>query len=164
MKILLLEDCPFRKKKFEVIFSGFTFEMLAESVELDGMDVFVTEKSDEAIASVLEGGYDVFFLDHDLSEEDIMCHPGDNTVNKTGYDFLCDLEEKVYNGKIEALNSLRCVVVHSLNPGGRKRMIESLKAIRKRHSLGFSISEHPFVWSNKKKVFEYLREALKEQA
>ena len=76
--------------------------------------------------------FSYLFLDHDLSEEDIMCIPGQKTLCPTGMDFV-DWLIKNYN-PCDFMH-IKC---HSWNSSARLRMFQALQA------KGFSVSQKPF--------------------
>jgi hypothetical protein len=96
----------------------------------------------EAVEHLHAFDYDVMFLDHDLSLEDVMCNPDGPTNAKTGYDFVkyFGLSEQVYQ-KILARDTF--VVVHSYNPVGAKRMVDQL------NDYGIRNIYQPFAWRGK---------------
>ena len=57
-------------------------------------------------------------LDHDLGEG-----------IKTGYDFMVWLEERAFNGTYKRIPPIK---VHSANPVGKKRMLQSLKSMERK--------------------------------
>ena len=59
-------------------------------------------------------------LDHDLGED-----------TPSGYDFMVWLEEKVFTGKYKEIPNIK---VHSANPVGKKRMMQSLNSMKKKLS------------------------------
>ena len=88
---------------------------------------------DEFVEANKIDGYDYMFLDHDLSHDAIMCDP-DNIEEKTGTD--------VANWIVENIEPMHVaeIIVHSLNPVGRERMVNIL------NDAGFYAKECPFYY------------------
>ncbi len=74
---------------------------------------------DEAVSFCGAIDFGCCSLDHDLG--------GD----KSGYDFICFLEERASEG-----GALPAIDVHTDNPVGRERMLLAIKAIRVRFGIG----------------------------
>lgn len=87
----------------------------------DDFNVTYVFTYEEFVEAYLTDDFDVLFLDHDLSEKAILCDP-DNIDEMTGTDVakwlvsIHDLSKKTLPG----------IVVHSLNPAGRARMVDIL--------------------------------------
>jgi hypothetical protein len=78
--------------------------------------------------------YDKVWLDHDLSESDIMCDPK-QTRSKTGSDIA-----KFIGENLSEERRPKEVIVHSLNPVGAENMINILG------DYGIKASWIPFGW------------------
>lgn len=76
--------------------------------------------ADEAIAFLKTGRVSFASLDHDLSENATLGRPGCN--EKTGYTVICWLEE---HPEFWPPDGCR---VHSMNPVGKAKMLEVVKA------------------------------------
>lgn len=74
---------------------------------------------DQFIGEMLNDDFDILFLDHDLSGAAINCDP-DNIDERTGTDVAKWL---VKHFEFASNNKRPGVVVHSLNPIGRTRMV-----------------------------------------
>lgn len=118
MKILFLDDSLTRHKMFRQNSIGHTVHQVYDA--------------QDCLDKMRENEYDMVFLDHDLDEETI------NQVN-----------EHEQNGSYVAKQMVReslCknskIVIHSLNPDGRKNMMSILK------SGGYcDVEEFPFAWT-----------------
>jgi hypothetical protein len=108
MKALFLDDMDQRHKSFHNKF-GDQFE----TTHVYGFGEFITAMTND--------DYDILFLDHDLSETAIMCDP-DDIDERTGSDAAKWLV-RYYADK----DFKPGVVVHSMNPIGRKNMVSILK-------------------------------------
>lgn len=100
MNILVVEDNPFRIKKFERA--------------LIGSVVDYTDNAHEGIIFVKEREYDIIFLDHDLGGRE---HVSSNDLN-TGFQVA-----KAIKG---TPNESAFIVIHSANPVGAKNMQQQL--------------------------------------
>jgi hypothetical protein len=87
----------------------------------------------EATAAMMKQSFDVVFLDHDLSLESIMCDP-ETSEELTGTSVAKWMVEFFENSLLPKPQ----VVLHSLNPEGRKRMKMILR------DAGFEVKEIPF--------------------
>lgn len=76
---------------------------------------FHARSYDEAVSLYNARAFDVVSLDHDLG--------GD----KTGYDFLCFIEERIVNG-----GDVPEIRLHTANPVGRQRMQLAIDSIARR--------------------------------
>ena len=100
MKVLILDDEPYRHKLFRL--------HLAAEERTHVMT------ADECIDALREEKWDIVFLDHDLGGMQMVVSMSD-TGEKTGYQVACFLEEfPIYKPTK--------VIVHSLNPAGAKNM------------------------------------------
>jgi CheY-like chemotaxis protein len=98
MRILILEDDPYRNEAFRERYPGAVIVCDAQA----------------AIGLLLEHEWDLLFLDHDLGGETfVLSGPG------TGYEVACWLQE--HPGCIPPK-----VILHSMNPSGRSRMKQAL--------------------------------------
>lgn len=84
-----------------------------------GPDGWTTIRNVFNLMNILEQRDDVthLSLDHDLGEN-----------QKTGYDVLCWIEEKVFNGQ---MTNVPVLTIHSANPVGRDRMKMVIKNIER---------------------------------
>lgn len=100
MNILILEDCPERRKSFSFRFADH--------------NIVFTEDTKEAIKLLAEQKWDALFLDHDLGGNVyVPSGPG------TGYEVAKWLEENQ--------NRMPMVVyIHTLNPSGQEKMKAAL--------------------------------------
>jgi len=132
LKILILEDDQNRINLFQK--------------HLIGHEVVVTDKVDECIDYLKEGGFHFLFLDHDLGGRVYVESGGDEP---TGYDvakWLSETEENIF---------ILHTIVHSLNEWGRKNILGLLKDSK------FNASEIPFIWT-KDNLSEVLVETFNE--
>jgi CheY-like chemotaxis protein len=115
MKILILDDDEIRQRLFKKKYSDPLFDLT------QCYDVKST------IENLKTETYDYIFLDHDLGSQQ-MVDSGDNT----GYEVAVWINEN--------LNYIpRCIYIHSLNPAGRKNMVQVLEN-------KFNVIERPFMW------------------
>lgn len=112
MKILILEDDPFRIELFKVYLEPLNFQ------------VTYCSQANEATAELYDNNnYDLIFLDHDLGGEVFV----DSTRDDTGAAvarWLANeetIEGKPYNRGIS-------IVIHSMNPAGQRNMQGILEA------------------------------------
>ena len=118
-KILILDDDHVRHQQFANKYATEDLTQVHTSVE--------------AIAKLKEHKFDYVFLDHDLGGEQMVdSGPG------TGY----EVAEWIANN--EDSHPKKCVILHSLNPPGRKNMCTVLK------SKGVRVMERPFLWMKDK--------------
>ncbi len=91
---------------------------------------------DEALIEINATPYlfDAMFLDHDLSDEAVMCDP-DNTYEKTGTDIAKHIINTIDTKKLK--KNLK-IVCHSMNPKGRDKMTKLLK------KAGFNATDFAF--------------------
>lgn len=75
---------------------------------------------EEAIKKLQTENYEVLYLDHDLSDESIMCDPND-CQEKTG----TDLAKWIVKNKTP--DDFVQIICHSLNPAGRVNMVNILR-------------------------------------
>ena len=94
-------------------------------------DVVQAYSYEDYLEVIEEHEYLLLFLDHDLSENAIMCDI-DNIDERTGTDVVRDLIPR-FEGREKP-----GVIVHSLNPPGRRRMAEELR------DAGWDAKEFPF--------------------
>jgi hypothetical protein len=73
---------------------------------------------DEAVELCISFKFDTVSLDHDLGEE------------KTGYDFLCFLEDRHHDDSMMPI-----ILIHTANPVGRQRMQLALASIKRRTEM-----------------------------
>lgn len=130
LKILILEDDPERHKLF--------------IKNLIGHDVTIVDNVSECISLLDNNYYHFLFLDHDLGGNVYVESGGDE---ETGYDVAKWMYEK-YSKEGVSLDFLPlCILVHSLNPDGRKNIVGALKDMQK---SGFcsdvAVREAPFIW------------------
>jgi len=120
MKVLFLDDDEQRHTMFEFKHRG-------------QLDITHVRNYDEFIDAVQSGErYEMYFLDHDLSDEDAMVEPGASSKEKTG----TDVAEWIASN-VDAKNGPG-IVVHSLNPPGAERMALNLR------NAGFDVVKQPF--------------------
>lgn len=119
-KILILEDDYFRIKHFKKRLIG-KFEVLD-----------IVDKASDCIKKLSKNKYDLIFLDHDLDNDQFVPTKHSNTGSEVARWFL-------ENPKNENWNST--IILHSLNPTGRKFMKSSIP----------NSFEIPFVW--KEEIF-----------
>lgn len=114
-KILILDDDSTRHSLFAVKYAS---ENLTH-----------VETVSDAIDELKGNKFDYVFLDHDLGGTQMVeSGPG------TGY----EVAEWIANNEESHPN--KCVMLHSLNPPGRKNMCNVLK------SKGVHVIERPFLW------------------
>lgn len=114
MTVLFLDDSNDRHKTF------------ADAVS--GTGIVHVHSAKEAIDAIKKNVFDQIFLDHDLSEEDIMSVVGDDTTVPTGMavvDFLC---ETFTDGR-----KMPTVIIHSCNEPAARIMESKLNAIKNAH-------------------------------
>lgn len=110
-KILFLDDMDTRH---------FSFMKYAS-----GMDVTYVWTADEAIDALKKTEFTQVFLDHDLSEEDIMVKVGEKSKVKTGMDvvdFIVTMEKQPQS-----------IVIHSHNPPASTEMFSRLNESKQSH-------------------------------
>ncbi len=100
MKVLVVEDNPFRIKKFKS--------------ELRRCAVDYTDNAHEGIFLVREKEYDLIFLDHDLGNRECV----DSDDSNTGFQVA-----KAIKG---TPNESALIIIHSANPVGAKNMQQEL--------------------------------------
>ena len=101
MKILILEDSPYRNKIF--------------SKKLFRHDVYLYDNVIDAVDAInLIGPFDLYFLDHDLDGEVFV---GSEKAN-TGYQLAKYMAKEEVEGSI---------IIHSLNPAGAANMKAALE-------------------------------------
>jgi len=106
VKILFIDDSPYRHIDFTKL--------------IPDADMVFNYK--QAINALCHTMYDIIFLDHDLSEEDIGCLPGVTNKDKTGTDIVNFM---VQNN----IKPTEAVVIHSFNPIGSDRMERILQDV-----------------------------------
>jgi len=84
------------------------------------VDIVHVWSCDEAVATLSSRQFDMVFLDHDLSEEDVMSVPGQKTKCKTGMDVVEYIES------MERQTRPTRAVVHSMNPVASRLMVNRL--------------------------------------
>lgn len=114
MKILILEDDENRVQKFKQNFIG--------------CELFITHLPSQANEWLEKEEFDFIFLDHDLEDSHYIVDCVSNET--TG---LCTAE---FLGNNMNLSKKATVVVHSLNPNGRTRMMAALGE-RVKHEIPF---------------------------
>jgi CheY-like chemotaxis protein len=101
VRILFLDDDPSRHEEFQRQLLGL------------GTDITAVLTSDEAIAALKAGTFDVIFLDHDLGGQIyVPSGPG------TGFEVAQRL--------VETPNKTAQVIVHSINEQGAREMLKVL--------------------------------------
>ena len=100
MKILVVEDNPYRIKKFKS--------------ELIGCAVDYTDNAYDGIILVREKEYDLIFLDHDLGGRELVSSKDSNT----GF--------QVAKAIKDTPNESALIIIHSANPVGAKNMQQEL--------------------------------------
>ena len=124
MKALFLDDLEDRHV---------SFKKLHDSSFPTGVDYVYTY--DAAVDHLKHIEYNMVFLDHDLSFGAIMCDP-DDCDEKTGTDLVQWIVQHMDPNDPNTPG----FVIHSLNPVGRKRMVDVLVA------AGFDAKPYPFYW------------------
>lgn len=121
MKVLILDD----KAERHVVFRR----------KLIGHELIHAYTYDEGIIEVNTdpSSFDVMFLDHDLSENSILCDPH-TAKEPTGSTFAQHLADLGFGAFKPELG----VFLHSLNPAGRVNMLNILR------NAGFNCHELPF--------------------
>ena len=119
MRALFLDDMSERHRQFKS----------KHSKEFEHVDYVYTY--DDAVKYLKSHTYNAVFLDHELSENAIMCDP-DDIDERTGADLAIWI---VQNMETEDAPGF---VIHSLNPVGRERMVNLLR------DAGFDASGIPF--------------------
>lgn len=102
MNILFLDDNELRHEAFR-------------SLPLSFDTVIHSYSYEEAVNALKQVDFNILFLDHDLSEEDIMCTPGIDNRGKTG----TDLARWIVTAPIKRPD---LVILHTFNPVGAKTM------------------------------------------
>lgn len=120
MKVLFLDDMKERHRMF-FNHHGHNF------------DIIPAYSYAEFVRLIREHEFGMLFLDHDLSETAIMCDP-DDIDEKTGTDAALFIVQTIDPASENAPG----IVLHSLNPLGRKRMFQILS------EAGFDVKETPF--------------------
>jgi hypothetical protein len=115
MKILILEDDDRRIRKFKENFIG--------------AQLFITHLPAVANKWLDEEEFDFIFLDHDLADEHYL---QDTACSETTG--LCTAE---YLGNNPKLCGKATIIIHSLNPNGRQRMMVALGE-RTKHEIPFT--------------------------
>jgi CheY-like chemotaxis protein len=121
MRILFLDDMEDRHR------------VIAAQARAAGHELVPVETAAEAIA-ILERGeaWDLVCLDHDLNSEHMLRYMNGATElnpkgDGTGYDVACWLEARYPKGTPCPIGS---VIVHSINPEGRSRMLRALRFVQ----------------------------------
>jgi len=122
MKILFLDDMSTRHKAFHALYRNDFDEM----TYVYDYDEFVFEMKNSV--------FDLLFLDHDLSVNTINMNP-DDYDERSGTDVVNWIVENICHPR-EARPG---VIVHSMNPAGRERMVSILR------DGGFDAVECPFI-------------------
>lgn len=107
MKFLFLDDMKGRHRQFKEWFP---------SQDVDYVFTYA-----DCIKMLERTEYDSVFLDHDLSEQDILCDP-QTAKGKTG----SDVAEWIVANKQP--QQIPMIVVHSLNPVGATNMVNILSS------------------------------------
>lgn len=113
VRIMFLDDDEGRHRIFS--------DMIGRSA-----DIVHVRSYDEAVrelAASCVDPFDIVFLDHDLSEEDVMILPGQPTKCKTGMDvvsYITSMQEGVRPSR---------AVVHSMNTPAREQMVVVLGSV-----------------------------------
>ena len=105
LKILILEDDPYRIKNFKKMLSLDNTLFLSDNVE-ECKSIYNDNKP-----------FDVIFLDHDLGGEIFV----DSNEKNTGYQFSKFIMNEGVNNS---------VIIHSMNPAGAQRMRSILPGSR----------------------------------
>lgn len=98
----------------------------------DGLQIYRAYSAAEAISLLNERNFDQVFLDHDLSEDDIMVAPGASSKVPTG--------QTVVDHIMTMQDPPRQVFVHSCNGPAAERMALTLRE----HPVGIKIIVMPF--------------------
>lgn len=106
MRILVLEDNPYRVKKFRR-------ELIGNIVDC-AVDVRI------ATSFLVAHKYDLMFLDHDLGQQEMV----DSSEEDTGYQFALAIAADERNRNV-------AVVVHSCNPAGADNIVAVLPSAAK---------------------------------
>lgn len=106
-KVLFLDDMPERHKSFR------------QAVGLTEIEIYPAYSASEAIEMIERIGFDQVFLDHDLSEEDIMCEVGKASLVPTGM--------TVVDHIIKMKDPPKNAIVHSCNEPAAREMERRLK-------------------------------------
>jgi len=110
MHFLFVDDMPVRQKAFQQFLLG------------TGNTADYAIDYESAIDLLGTTYYDILFLDHDLSEEDIMCVPGLTNIGKTGTDLACWIVQTMTGSPLRP----KFIILHSLNPVGSENMANVL--------------------------------------
>lgn len=102
MRVLILEDNEDRIRFFKEKYNNHI--------------LYITKDIEKAKNEICYHEYDMFFLDHDLSDRNLE----DIVMETTGYDFCKWITEHNYNK-----NSV--FFIHSMNPGGANAMLNLMK-------------------------------------
>lgn len=106
MKILVLDDDPFRHKKFKSWFIGH--------------DVIHAYNFSQFKAALLRNNFDYIFLDHDLNDHQAISVDTGEGRELTGLDATKLLVS------MNMQRQVKQVIVHSFNPDGAKAMMKLL--------------------------------------
>jgi len=101
MKILLLEDNPYRIEKFKELFKN--------------QELFIFDDVQDAFLACKENEFPVMFLDHDLDQKIWV----DSNEENTGYQFVKKIVEA-------GLQKESLCYIHSMNPIGANKMLNYL--------------------------------------
>ena len=112
MRILVVEDMPERIKVFRSFFVEHTLDVIATS--------------DGAIKLLKENEYDAIYLDHDLDDDHYSVGIGAPAARGTGQEVATFLANNPDN------NWDAYIIIHSLNPVGSVRMLETLQDGKRR--------------------------------
>ena len=123
MKALFLDDMKERHKSFHNFYKN------------DFDEITYVYDYDEFVAEMKDGSHDILFLDHDLSVNTINMDP-DDYDERSGTDVAKWISEEM--GFIPREDKPG-IVVHSMNPIGRERMVDILR------DGGFEATPYPFI-------------------
>lgn len=128
MKILFVDDMEERQIEFLAL------------AEDSGHKITQARTYTEANYQLHHNIFDLIFLDHDLTLDDIMCTPGGNTKSPTGSDLAQEMTTKTFKANYIMGNiiPLPVVVIHSFNPVGAENMISILR------KAGYIVYREPF--------------------
>jgi hypothetical protein len=110
LRVLFLDDMDERQKTFASVLDGWR----------DDVEVYRARTAKEATDLLNYVEFDEAYLDHDLSEEDIMCDPDGPTKVPSG---MC-----VVDHIVRMVKPPPKVYVHTCNPNAGKLMAERLSS------------------------------------
>ena len=125
MKILILDDNEFRHKAFKKKFN-LPQDKLTHT--------YTTEECIKVLTdTTIKDKFDLIYLDHDLGGEEMVL-----SDQGTGYEVAEFIAYDMDQAKLPTIG----IVVHSLNPIGRKNMLVIL------HNSNCKVIDGPFAWKN----------------